>query len=310
MENKEWLAIQNFASQNLGWLISSGHRACSGCGAVGGLKLVLDALGPEAIIVIPASCTSVYSGLFPFSALKVPVVHTPFASAAATASGIARMLRRQNRPGVVTCWGGDGGTLDIGFQALSGACERGEDFIYICYDNEAYMNTGIQRSSATPCGAWTSTTPLPIVKTEPKKDIDAILAAHRISYIATINAAFLDDFYRKVKTAKGKSGTRFLHLCSPCPPGWKYDPRYSVKLSRLAVLSCFSPLFEVEGGRKWALSFDPGDKKASVAEYFGVGRDWSQDRFAHLGVADIEKIQKDVDDAWEELKEKCKKKEG
>lgn len=282
-------------------LVSSGHRACVGCGSLIGLRMILEALGPETILIIPACCASIYSGLFPFSALKIPVVHTPFASAAATASGISRMLKRQNRPGTVVCWGGDGGTLDIGLQALSGACERNEDIIYICYDNEAYMNTGIQRSSATPMGTWTTTTPGK--KCENKKDIDAILAAHKVPYIATINPAFREDLERKVMRVKTIKGTRFLHLFSPCPPGWKYDSQYSIKIARLATLTCVFPLFEVENGETWKINFDPPEK-LPVKEYFRPESEWSQDRFAHLTESDLEEIQKNTDSAWLILKTK------
>lgn len=285
-----------------GALISCGHRACQGCGALIGLRMILETFGSETILVIPACCASIYSGLFPFSALKIPVVHTPFASAAATASGISRILKRKNLPGLVACWAGDGGTLDIGFQALSGACERNENIIYICYDNEAYMNTGIQRSSATPVGAWTTTTP--DRKTENKKDIDAILAAHKIPYIATINPAFPDDLERKVLKAKEIAGTRFLHLFSPCPPGWKYDFRYSIKIARLATMTCIFPLFEVLNGERWTITFDPKENKLPVEKYFHPECKWSQDRFVNLTKSDLEEIQKNMDYSWLDLKTK------
>ena len=285
-------------------LVSSGHRACQGCGALVGLRMILETLGPDTALVVPACCASIYSGLFPFSALKVPVAHTPFASAAATASGISRMLKRRNRPGTVMCWGGDGGTLDIGFQALSGACERNENIIYVCYDNEAYMNTGIQRSSATPYGAWTATTPLPFKKAENKKDIDAILAAHKIPLVATVNPAFPGDLSEKLAKAKAIKGMRFIHMYSPCPPGWKYDARYSIKIARLATQTCVFPLFEVENGA-WKINYDPANGKLPARDYFHPPGEHKQDRFAHLTDEDLVLIQKNIDEAWASLKKRA-----
>ena len=203
-------------------LLGSGHLACPGCGATQSMRYTLKALGEKTIIVLPACCWSIIAGPFPYSSLQVPLYHTAFETAGAAASGIKAGLEIQgDTETTVLAWAGDGGTFDIGIQALSGAAERNDDIIYICYDNEAYMNTGIQRSSATPWGAWTTTTPVRHFKNRPKKDMMMVMAAHKIPYAATACVAFPDDLVAKVKKAKGSKGPRFLHVFSPWPPGWK-----------------------------------------------------------------------------------------
>lgn len=276
-------------------LLSGGHLACPGCGAALAMRYALKALGRKTALVIPACCWSVIDGPSPYSSVGVPLYHTAFETAASTASGVKAGLEIQgDNETTVVAWAGDGGTFDIGFQALSGAAERNDDFIYVCYDNEAYMNTGIQRSSATPYGAWTTTTPVQNPKRERKKNIDEALAAHRIPYIATATVAFPEDLIQKVNKAKSYRGTRFLHILSPCPPGWKSPPELSVRISRLAVESRVFPLYEIEDGIRYRITYQP--KGIPVREYLKL-----QDRFKHLSEEEIEGIQKEVDCEWERL---------
>jgi pyruvate/2-oxoacid:ferredoxin oxidoreductase beta subunit len=277
-------------------LMTSGHLACPGCAAPMAMRMVLKALGPDTIVVLPACCWSIIAGPWPQSSLKVPLYHTAFETAAATASGIKAALEvRGNSETTVMAWAGDGGTFDIGLQALSGAAERNEDILYCCYDNEAYMNTGIQRSSSTPAGAWTTTTPARHPEANPKKDIVAILAAHRIPYAATASVAYPVDLVEKVRKAQRIRGTRFLHILSPCPPGWRYADEATIEMARMAVRNLIFPLFEVENGYKWRFTADhPGE---SVEPYIR-----KQGRFRHLTDDDVAKIQEDVDDQWERLR--------
>ena len=276
-------------------LMYAGHQACAGCGATMSMRYALKALGEKTILVIPACCWSILAGPFPYSALEVPVFHTAFETGASTASGIkAGLEMRGDTETTVAAWAGDGGTFDIGIQALSGAAERNDDLIYFCYDNEAYMNTGIQRSSATPKGSWTTTTPVQNLKEEPKKDIDTILAAHRIPYLATASLAFPQDLARKIKKAKGIKGTRFIHILIPCPPGWKFSSEMTIKLARLAVASRFFPLYEVENGKRYQLS--PMPEKIPIKEYVRL-----QGRFSHFSDKQMEALQREVNTRWEEL---------
>jgi pyruvate/2-oxoacid:ferredoxin oxidoreductase beta subunit len=286
------------SSENLG----QGHLACAGCGAAVAMRLTLKALGEKTVLVIPASCWSIIPGTWPHSSIRVPVLHTGFATGGATASGIRAALDiRGHRDTVVTVWAGDGGTFDIGIQALSGAAERNEDFIYICNDNEAYMNTGTQRSSATPRFAWTTTTPTHHPKEDQKKDIMAIMADHHIPYAATATVSHPEDFFRKIEKAKQIRGTRFIHLLSPCPPGWKIPSELTVKLSRLAVRTRIFPLYEIENGR-YTIQEESSKNPASVREYLRL-----QGRFSHLKNPEIESIQKTVDQQWDCLQKKAKR---
>ena len=283
-----------------GELMSSGHLACPGCGATLSMRLALKALGPKTIVSMPACCWSVIDGPFPYSSLAVPLYHTAFETAAACASGIRAALdAKGDKETTVLAWAGDGGTFDIGIQALSGAAERNDDLIYVCYDNEAYMNTGIQRSSATPFRAWTTTTPASSPKGEPKKNMVEIMAAHRIPYVATATAAFPEDLVAKVTKAKGIRGTRFIHILSPCPPGWKSQNDASIRLTRLAVESKIFPLYEIEDGVRYRLTYQP--KGVPVNEYIK-----QQDRFRHLKEKDIAEIQRNVEQEWERLMHKVK----
>lgn len=270
-------------------LMASGHLACPGCGGTLAMRMVLKELGPETIVVLPACCWSIIAGPYPQSSLGVPLYHTAFETGAAVASGIRAALdMRGKTDGTVMVWAGDGGTFDIGLQALSGAAERNENILYVCYDNEAYMNTGIQRSSATPWGAWTTTTPREHPQSTRKKDILGIMAAHRIPYAATACPSFPVDLLEKVRKAKNIGGMRFLHLLAPCPPGWKYSDEQSIELGRMAVRNRVFPLLEVEDGQRWRLTMDhPG---GSIQPYLEA-----QGRFKHLDPEAVARIQEEVD---------------
>lgn len=275
-------------------LMGPGHLACPGCGASLAMRYCLKALGKETVVVVPACCFTVIAGPFPYSSLKVPLYHTPFETAASAASGIKAGLEKKGSNWTVLAWAGDGGTFDIGLQALSGAAERNDDIIYACYDNEAYMNTGIQRSSATPIGAWTTTTPEKHPKGEPKKDIMQIMAAHRIPYAATASVAYPEDLINKMKKAHGLEGTKFIHILSPCPPGWKIPSEISIQISRLAVNTKVFPLYEIEKGKDYTITKQPTGEP--VEKYLKP-----QGRFRHLTTQDIDFIQRSVDAEWERL---------
>jgi pyruvate ferredoxin oxidoreductase beta subunit/2-oxoisovalerate ferredoxin oxidoreductase beta subunit len=277
-------------------LLHPGHMACAGCGERVAMRLALHALGPNTVFVVPACCAAVVDGVFPYSAMSVPMLHTAFETGASVATGVRASLDGQGKSDTtVVVWAGDGGTFDIGFQALSAAAERNENFLYVCYDNEAYMNTGAQRSSATPLGAWTTTTPGLSPKGRPKKDILAIMAAHHIPYAATASIAFPEDVMAKVAKAKGIRGLRFLHILAPCPSGWKYEPDFTIRLARLAVETCVFPLVEIEAETRPRLSYIPA-RPRPVAEYLTA-----QGRFAHLGSEEIAGIQTAVDQQWTDL---------
>ena len=280
--------------------VGSGNLACQGCGANLALRYTLKALGPKTVLCIPACCWAVIDGPFPHSCLSVSIYHCAFETAASTATGVKAGLDMLGDTDMnVVSWAGDGGTLDIGIQALSGAAERNDDIIYVCYDNEAYMNTGIQRSSATPKGAWTTTTPVKVPKEERKKDIDAIMAAHRIPYQATASVAYPEDLYKKMLKAKSIKGTRFFHIFAPCPTGWKSRPEDAVKLARMAVQNGLFPLFEIEHGEKFTLNLKLQNKKP-IDDYLKL-----QGRFRHLKPADILAMQADVDREWERILKKA-----
>ncbi|ROR03014.1 3-methyl-2-oxobutanoate dehydrogenase subunit beta [Desulfosoma caldarium] len=277
----------------------SGHVGCPGCGAAIAMRFLLKALGEKTVMVIPACCWSIIAGPYPQSTLRVPVLHTAFETGGAVASGVRAALDLQgDRETTVVTWAGDGGTFDIGFQALSGAVERNEDFIYVCYDNEAYMNTGVQRSSSTPYGAWTTTTPGQEWKKLRKKNIVEALVAHRIPYAATASIAFPEDLMRKVHKAKGIRGSRFLHIYASCPTGWRLPSELAVKIARMAVQTNIFPLYEVENGVRYTINYMP--KGYLVREYFKL-----QGRFKHLTDADLEEIQRMVDEDWELLLRKA-----
>jgi len=273
-------------------LMMSGHLACQGCGGSAAMRHVLKAMGPDTIVVLPACCWTIISGNYPYSALKVPILHTAFETAGAAASGIRAALdMKGDTTTQVMAFAGDGGTFDIGLQSLSGAAERNEDFIYFCYDNEAYMNTGIQRSGATPDKAWTTTTPELHPKTGPKKNMVQILAGHQVPYVATASIAFPEDLVAKVKKAKAIRGTKFIHILAPCPPGWRISSEMSVEVTRLATYTKIFPIYEVFNGVEYHINIEPKD--IPVLEYLKL-----QGRFRHLTAEDVEQIQKRTDYEW------------
>jgi len=225
-----------------------GNRTCAGCGLSIAYRYILKALEGNAIVAVPASCLTVLHGMYPTTSVLIPCVNVAFPSTAASASGLVAGLKALGRTDItVVGFAGDGGTHDIGIQALSGAAERGADFIYICYDNEAYMNTGTQRSSSTPLGAKTATTPV-LGKQQHLKDMPRIMEAHSVSYIATACPSYPADLYDKMRKAKTKKGTRYIHISTPCPPGWIFPTKDTVKMGRLAVETGMVTLYEVEDG--------------------------------------------------------------
>lgn len=273
----------------------SGHGACPGCAMPIITRHAYHVLGAQTISVITASCLGTILCTYPFSPTSLATYATPFASAAAAAAGIRAALDIQKNSQVkVVAIVGDGGTFDIGLQALSAAAERNDDFLYICYDNEAYMNTGIQRSSATPWGAWTTTTPPENLKNQPKKDIVEIVVAHRVPYVATASIAYPEDLHRKLKRAKETRGFSFIYMLSPCPVGWRFSSELTIHLARLAVQTRIFPLYEVENGERYHLSLDP--PKIPVKEYLQ-----RQGRFSFLREGDLERIQENVDREWQRL---------
>jgi pyruvate/2-oxoacid:ferredoxin oxidoreductase beta subunit len=274
-------------------LMGHGNLGCQGCGGSLAMRYALKALGKDTIVVIPACCWSVIDGPFPYSCLKIPIFHTAFETAASTASGVSAAMKVKDKKTTVLAWAGDGGTFDIGIQALSGASERGENIIYICYDNEAYMNTGVQRSSSTPYGAWTTTTPGKKFKSAPKKNMVEIMVAHKIPYTATACIAYPEDFIKKVKKAKDIMGTKYIQVLAPCPTGWRYDPAKTIEISKMAVESGIYPLYEVENG---VYKINRKVKNKTIKEYIKMQR-----RFGHITDEIIDEIQKNVDREWELL---------
>ena len=277
-----------------------GHAACAGCGAAISLRLLFKALGNKVILIVPACCTTVIQGPYPYTSVKVPLLNIVFEATGAAASGVVAALKKRGINDVtVVGWAGDGGTADIGLQALSGAAERGTNFIYICYDNEAYGNTGMQRSGATPFGAWTTTTPTG--KREHKKDVPMIMAAHGIPYVATAIPSYPMDLIRKLRKAKEIKGTKYIHILSPCPTGWRYPGSKTVEIGKLAVETGLWALYEVENG---VFKLSPPsarlldkEKRKPVEAYLKA-----QGRFRHLTDEDIAEIQRWVDATWEKYK--------
>ncbi|MDR2352305.1 MAG: pyruvate ferredoxin oxidoreductase [Deltaproteobacteria bacterium] len=285
--------------------LASGHRACQGCGEVLALRLLLKALGNDIIAVSATGCMEVCTAPFPQSAWRMPWMHVAFENAAAVASGVeaaTQILRKKGRGPdkriPVIAVAGDGGTADIGIQALSGALERyHEDFIYVCLDNEAYMNTGIQRSSETPFGANTTTSPSGSHSKGQntwKKNMAAIAAAHRIPYVATANPAYHLDLMNKIRRAAAISGPAYLHVYSPCPTGWRMKPELAVESGKLATMTRIFPLYEVLDGRY--IINKKVDNPTPVEDYFKI-----QGRFRHLLPEDIQYIQERVNQEYEDL---------
>jgi pyruvate ferredoxin oxidoreductase beta subunit len=294
---------------------AGGHRLCAGCGAGLAVRGVLRALKPEdkAVITNATSCLEVSSYLYPYTAWQDSYIHSAFENAGATAGGAEAAYRVLKKKGKIDetfkfiAFGGDGGTYDIGLQSLSGAMERGHDMVYVCYDNEAYMNTGIQRSSSTPRFTDATTTPVGKVipgKPQNKKDLTAILAAHNIPYVAqTTFLGNFKDFHEKAEKALYTEGPAFLNVMSPCPRGWRYEPEDLAEICKLAVDTCVWPLFEVEYG-VWKLNYEP-KKKLPVEDYLK-----KQGRFRHMFKAGnewmIEEAQQFIDEKWENLLARCK----
>ncbi len=283
-----------------------GHRACVGCAEALAVRMACKVLGDNVIIVNATGCMEIVSSQLPYTAWEVPWIHTLFENTAAVASGIEAGLKAMIRKGKredtgtkVVAMGGDGATADIGLQALSGALERGHNFMYICFDNEAYMNTGIQRSSATPFGATTTTSPAgktSIGQFSWKKNLPAIAVAHDIPYVATACPAFHRDLANKVKKAMDVKGPSYIQILSPCPTGWRCPTDNAIEVGRLAVQVGMFPLYEVENG-KYKLSYSPENLKP-VADYLKA-----QGRFRHLTDPDIAKIQDRVNKEWSKLKQ-------
>jgi pyruvate/2-oxoacid:ferredoxin oxidoreductase beta subunit len=272
-----------------------GSFSCPGCGLTIAFRHVVKTLGKNTAVITTAGCGSVVAGYYPATTSKLPFFHCSFGTVAATAAGVKagyEMLGKQNTQ--VLAWAGDGGTFDIGLQSLSGAAERNDDIIYVCYDNEAYMNTGVQRSSSTPRGTWTTTTPREAPEDRSKKDIVGIMAAHGIPYIATACVSYPEDLVKKIRKAKKMKGFRFIHILIPCPTGWLFAAKDSIHLGRLAVLSRVFPLFEVFGGKDYRLN--SMEEKIPVNDYLSA-----QGRFKTLSTGDYPNIQSEIDKRWSEL---------
>lgn len=263
--------------------LEAGHRACQGCGEALGARLVMEAAGPDVVVTNATGCLEVFTTPWPQSAWRVPWLHSLFENSAAIASGVEAALKHQGRSGTkVIALGGDGGTFDIGFQALSGMLERTHDVLYVCFDNEAYMNTGIQRSSSTPHAAATTTSPsgkARMGKRHLKKDLLSIIAAHHIPYAASCSVAYPADLRKKVRRAMGISGPTFLLVHSPCPVGWGHDGARTVEVARLAVLTGLFPLVEME--RSEVVGVMPIRRPRPVTDYLRL-----QSRFRHLFAED------------------------
>jgi len=295
-----------------------GHRLCAGCGAGITVRSVLRALNEndKAVITNATSCLEVSTFMYPYTAYTDSYIHSAFENAAATTAGVEAAYKALKRKGIVKdtfkfiTFGGDGGTYDIGLQSLSGALERGHDMVYVCYDNEAYMNTGIQRSSSTPRFADATTSPagskLP-GKQQNKKDLTAIVAAHNVPYAAqTTLFGNMKDLHEKAHKAIYTKGANFLNVLSPCPRGWRYEAEDLVEMCRLAVETCVWPMFEIEEGR-WRLTYEP-KQKLPVEEFLS-----KQGRFAHMfkpgNEWTIEEAQAYVDEKWETLLNRCSRDE-
>ncbi|MDR7480918.1 MAG: thiamine pyrophosphate-dependent enzyme [Armatimonadota bacterium] len=285
--------------------LAPGHRACAGCGFPPIIRLLVTVARRPLVVVNATGCMEVVTTIYPYSAWPVPYIHNAFENAAATASGVEAAVRalvrrgRLHEPPKVVAIGGDGGTYDIGLQSLSGALERGHDFLYICYNNEGYMNTGIQRSSATPPGARTTTSPAGRVlpgKVEMRKDLTEIVAAHNIPYAAQASISHWGDLAKKLAKALATDGPTFLNVLAPCQPGWDYPPHLTVQLAEVAVETRYWPLYEVDAGR-WRITVRPA-RVRPVADWLAM-----QGRFKHLVAApDVaQRLQAWVDANWAAL---------
>jgi pyruvate ferredoxin oxidoreductase beta subunit len=288
-------------------LFGPGHRMCTGCGPAAMARITMKALQKPVIVVNATGCLEVASTIYPDTAWKVPWVHTLFENTAAVASGIEASLRKEGKADAVdiVAFGGDGGTFDIGLQALSGALERKHDFTYICYDNEAYMNTGIQRSGATPYGAATTTTPAGSKipgKTDAKKDLIGICVAHGVEFAATASIAFWNDYITKVRRATAVKGPAVIHVLAPCPLGWRFETSQTIKLAKLAVQTRYFPLYEVENGN-YKLSMKIPNP-TPLEEFLKP-----QGRFRHLFAPqfakNLEELKRQVESNWNRVARLC-----
>ena len=310
---KEKYAVQAPRLVTKDEFLAPGHRACIGCGEALAVRLACKALGANVIIVTATGCIEIISSQLPWTSWRVPWIHTLFENTAAVASGIEAglraMLKKGRRPAKevkVVVMAGDGGTSDIGIQALSGALERGHDFLYLCFDNEAYMNTGIQRSSATPFGASTTTAPagkMSIGQVTWKKNMPAIAAAHDIPYVATACPSYPFDLMDKVAKGIATQGPAYIHILSVCPTGWRSAPNLSIRIGSLAVETGIFPLYEIEDG-KYKLSIDL-PKLRPVTDYMEL-----QGRFRHLPEETVKKIQHRVEEEYTKLTEKVVRTKG
>jgi pyruvate ferredoxin oxidoreductase beta subunit len=287
--------------------LTGGHRMCPGCGAPIAARQILLASPDPVVVVCATGCLEVSTTIFPYTAWNIPYLHVAFENAAAALSGVEACYQNFKRRGKLSqpiqfvAFGGDGGTYDIGLQALSGAMERGHDLLYVCYNNEAYMNTGVQRSGATPKGANTTTEPAGKVKqgkVEWRKDLTEIMVAHNIPYVAQATIGNWSDLTRKAEKAFSIRGPKFINVLQPCRLGWGYKPEETCAIARLAVETCFWPIYEVENGI-YKINSKPKEKKP-VVEYLK-----SQDRFRHLfrpgNEKLLEEIQQGTDKCWEYL---------
>jgi len=284
-----------------------GNRLCPGCALSLAYRHILKAFEGQVIVTVPASCLTVLHGMYPVTSVTVPCVNTPFATTGASAAGLVAGMKALGKKGpTVLAIAGDGGTYDIGIQSLSGAIERQSDFIYICYDNEGYMNTGNQRSGSTPLGAISGTTPI-IGKQQNPKDITAIMEAHGIPFVATANASYPLDLYEKVRKAIRMHGTRFIHVFTPCPPGWRFTYSDTIKIGQLAVETGWVVLYEIEDGifrlTSASESIARRGKLKPLIEYLS-----KQGRFKNITENQINELQAAVNVRWKRYMDRASNK--
>ncbi len=288
--------------------VIQGNAACPGCPATLGLRIVLKALGKKTIMVVPACCTAVIQSLYPYTSFDIPIMNIAFEAAAAGASGVEAALRKQGKEDInVLAWAGDGGTYDIGLQALSGAIERGTNFIYVCYNNQIYSNTGIQRSGATPMSAWTTTTVAG--KTEFQKEMGEIIQAHHPPYAAQSAVSEPEDLYKKVEKAKSIKGPKYIEILAPCPPGWRFSMNKTVSMGKLAIETGAWTLWEYENddvvfNGKSKLLLEEKIEPKPIEEWLKY-----QGRFEHLFVPKrnekmLQRIQEHTDAQWKRYRKK------
>ncbi|MCK5629967.1 MAG: pyruvate ferredoxin oxidoreductase [Nanoarchaeota archaeon] len=294
--------------------LAPGHRTCAGCAAPIIVRTVMAATDNPIVVANATGCLEVTTTIYPFTSWKVPFIHNAFENAAATLSGVETAFRVLKKKGKIKkdikflAFGGDGGTYDIGLQSLSGTLERGHNIVYVCYDNEAYMNTGVQRSGATPYCASTTTAPAGKVmqgKQEFRKDFTKIVAAHNIPYVAQASVHNWNDLFNKAQKAFEADGPAFINVLSPCPLGWKFDPSKSIEIAKLAVDTGFWPLYEIENG-VYKLNYKPA-KKIPIIDFLK-----SQGRFRHVFKQGnehlIKEIQQHIDIKWDEILRLCDEK--